>query len=547
MARVESTLGQLLFEGIENLSPNDLSSSWNTEFLAGQRLSDYIDVLRRRKRWIGLPALAIFVATLVVAWRLPSFYTSKTTILVDPQQVPSSYVPTTVSTSVLDRLSAIRQEVMSPTRLRYLMDKLGLFPEERGKVNDEGLIRRMQGSIDLQMADAGGQRLSAFNISYTAKTPQEAARVANALASMIIEENLQARHQQFYGTAEFLESELEDTKKQLEQKESELGKVKAQNILDLPESKQYHLEALSNLRIQLQASQDRVNRDHQEKVYLESMMLSAHPTVDLDGEARSGQDSSYQTEIQNLETRLSELQARYGPNHPDIRRVKKDLENLRAKEAAEKAAHPQQSAASADAVASSSHRNPVIESQLNKLNEDIQEQTRIQAQLQEQINAHAAKLEQEPAFEQRLAGMMRDYDTLRGHYNSLLDKKLSAEMAAELDSSQRGERFVVLDAAPIPNRPAGPARGLIALAGLIGGLIGGLGLAIVVEMADESVRSEHEAAQILGKIVLSEIPYIRTKEQVRWKRMAATGAVAGTILFSAALGLVISFLAGRLV
>jgi succinoglycan biosynthesis transport protein ExoP len=486
------------------------------------------------------------VATLVVALRLPSFYISKTTILVDPQQVPSSYVPTTVSTSVLDRLSAIRQEVMSPTRLKRLMDKLKLFPEDRGKVNDEDLVRKMQASIDLQMADAGGQRLSAFNISYTARKPLDAARVANELASMIIEENLQARHTQFYGTAEFLESELEDTKKQLEQKESELGTVKAQNILDLPESKQFHLEALSNLRTQLQASEDRVNRDHQERVYLQSMMLTAHPTVDLDTGAAGGEASSpYQREIQKLETRLSELQARYGPNHPDVRRVKKDLADLSAKDAADKVAHPQQPPISADLVSAASRRNPVIEAQLNKLNEDIQEQTKIEAELQVQINAHAAKLEQEPAFEQRLASLMRDYDTLRTHYNSLLDKKLSAEMAAELDSSQKGERFVILDVAPVPDRAAGPNRLLIALAGLIGGFIGGICLAIVVEMADESVRSERQAAQILGKVVLTEIPYIRTKEQLRWKRMVAVGAVVGAIVFSAGLGLLISFLAGR--
>src|ERR1700734_963557 len=71
---------------------------------------------------------------------------------------------------------------------------------------------------------------------------------------------------------------------------------------------------------------------------------------------------------------------------------------------------------------------------------------------------------------------------------------------------QKAERFVVLDAAQTPLRPAAPNRPLIAFAGLLGGLLMGAALAGVTEMSDETVRSEAEASRILGKPVLSGVP-----------------------------------------
>src|SRR5262249_3246769 len=123
-------------------------------------------------------------------------------------------------------------------------------------------------------------------------------------------------------------------------------------------------------------------------------------------------------------------------------------------------------------------RNPVVEAQLQKLNQEIEDQTKAQHQLEEQINTHVSRLEREPFFEQKILGLMRDYDTFRVHYTDLLDKKLGAEMASALETRQKGERFVILDAAQVAERPFAPNRPMMILAGFLGGLLGGLGLAI---------------------------------------------------------------------
>src|SRR5258708_38644006 len=98
---------------------------------------------------------------------------------------------------------------------------------------------------------------------------------------MVMHDNLKARAQQFSGTAEFLDNELQSVKKQLEEKENEVQRIKSQNVTDLPESKQFHLEALNGLRNQQRVSQDRANQLQQSKTYFQSAMNVHAPTAAL--------------------------------------------------------------------------------------------------------------------------------------------------------------------------------------------------------------------------------------------------------------------------
>jgi succinoglycan biosynthesis transport protein ExoP len=507
------------------------------DILKELRLRDYLRIARRRIWWIVLITSATFIIATVAARRLPNVYRSETVILVDPQQVPSTYVASTVSTSIMDRLSTIRQEVLSPTRLQQLAKKLDLYPELRAQGKGDSIIGKMQKSTSIEVIDAGGQRRSAFRIAYTSRNPSEAAVVANQLAAAFIEDNLKTREEQFAGTQEFLESELNDTKKQLEQKEAEMGRLKSEHVMDLPESKDYHLQSLSSLRIQLQESQDRVNRDQQQKVYLQSLLLNSTPTVDLDAEGNGTQSGRAQGQTQKLETQLSAMRSRYGPNYPEVRKLQDQISALKAKEATE-----EQGAPIVEKPVLRAPRNPVLEAQITKIDQEIDEQTKLQPQLQQQIDFHASKLEQEPVFEQQVAGSMRDYDTLRQHYNQLLDKKLSAEMATQLESRQKGERFEILDRAQVPSHPSGPNRLLFSLAGLFGGLLGGIGLAIFAELSDNSVRNERDAADIFGMNVLAGIPYVVTQHQLRRNRFRLAGAFVAIVFGSVAMGVVFGYL-----
>ncbi|HKV62609.1 MAG TPA: hypothetical protein VJO16_11890 [Candidatus Acidoferrum sp.] len=501
------------------------------------QIREYLDLARRRKLWIILITLGVSTCISVVAMRLPSIYRAETVILVDPQKVPEGIVPSSVSGSVADRLSTIRQEVMSPTQLGVLIKEMNLFPELKDKVSEQALVSRMQRSTTIEVVDSGGQRLSAFRIAFTDTDRYRVAPVANRLASLFIERNLKARQGLVNGTSQFLETELEETKHQLEEKERHLQDIRSRYIMDLPESKQYHLEAMNTLRDQLRSSQDQVNRDRQSKVYIQSMAGMSTQTVDLDQQTNSAK-SPYQAQVQKLEMRLKDLQVRYGPNYPDVKKLQNDINQLKAKAESEK---PETDAPDPQAnPATHQPRNPVVEAEVNKLDQDIEDQTKVQAELEKQIQYHVGKLQQVPVFEQQIAGLMRDYDSIRNHYNQLQAKKLDAQMAGNLETHQAGERFEPLDAAITPDGPAGPRRGIMIIGGFFFGLMCGIGVAFLVEVSDESVRHEREAAQIFGKPVLAGIPKITSDKEHAWALWRVASLTAGTAAAAVAFGLVIS-------
>ena len=61
------------------------SDSWLGPLPTDMKLRDYWEMARRRKWWIILTTIGVFLATVVYASRLPNIYRAETVILVDPQ------------------------------------------------------------------------------------------------------------------------------------------------------------------------------------------------------------------------------------------------------------------------------------------------------------------------------------------------------------------------------------------------------------------------------------------------------------------------------
>jgi succinoglycan biosynthesis transport protein ExoP len=530
------------------LSESPVGGMHTGEFILGDmKLGTYLDIARRRTSWIILTSIGLFVVMTIYAKRLPNIYSAETVILVDSAQVPDKYVPTINTGDIAGRLTTLQQQVLSPTRLKKLVESQGLYPDGTGRTEAE-VVHVIQKSIVVEVVNPGAGKMSAFRIEYSGRKREVVARVANQLAQMFIEENVRARVDQTQDTTQFLQDQLQETKRQLDEKDAQLRAIKSHNILEMPESKPYHMEALANVRTQVQTIQDKIQQDQRDKTMLQSMMFSGTdaPTVDVDGGAAAGGGGG-QTEIQKLEEKLSLLKSRYGPGHPDVRKTQAEIDRLRAKAGEETQASPASPVQRPAVVTPRERRqNPVLEAQIEKLDEEIQEQTKALQPLQTRMEFHESKLQQIPVFEQQIARLQQDYEILKVQYTGLLDKEKAAEISHALEVHQKGEKFEILDAAVTPEKPAAPNRLLLSLAGLLGGLLAGISLAAIAEMNDESVRTEGEASRIFGKAVLAGVPQIISSRERRARRWRTLGLVAGTVAGSVALGFLFSFVSGRL-
>ena len=511
----------------------------------------YLAIGRRRMWWVVLTTVGLFTCTVVATKRMPNIYSASTVILVDSQQVPDKYVPDITTGDIAGRLTTLQQQVLSPTRLKPVVEAQGLYPDPTGKLSEKQVISQVQKAITVELVNPAAGKLGSFRIAFSSKDRLKVAPMANQLAQMFIDENMNAREEQTADTAEFLESQLEDTKKQLDEKDAQLRAIETQNVMDLPESKPYHLEALTNLRAQMTAVQEKIQDAQRQKTLLQSMLVSgaSAPTVDVEGTAGGdGAAGPYDAQLQKLQANLAELRTHYGPAHPDVRRAQDEINKLKAKIAAA-ASDPNSAQALEDSrpaiQPSQMNRNPVIEAQIAQLDDEITQQNKLVGPLQQQIDLHTAKLQQMPVFEQQLGRLQQDYEIIKGHYKNLQDNVQAAQISHALETHQKGEHFSVLDAAVTPESPSAPARVLIDIAGLIGGLLAGVALGMIAEFNDKSIRSEKEAARIFGKPVLTETPFVTTVPERRSRMLRLTGALVGTALGSAALGFIIPILAGK--
>jgi polysaccharide biosynthesis transport protein len=513
----------------------------------------YVRLVMHRKWLVLATTLAVSSVTVIIANQPPDIYSSETLILVDPQKVPETYVKSTVTGDIRNRLSTLSQQVLSATRLQKIIDSFGLYAGERKTKAREEILAEMRKDIHTSVAtDFGsGQDLQAFRISYRGRNARVVAEVTNQLASLFIAENLKAREELAMGTTEFLSSQLAETRKVLEKQEASLRDFKLKHVGEMPEQQAADLQILGQLQAQLQAVNESLVRDEQQRSLTQSMMAQTSAVVDIDGsvtppkiaEGKEPAQRAPQTPLEADQARLKALLARgYKEVHPDVQRVRAQI----AAEEAKAAIEPPAAAKAADAPAPVPApaagpkpakgpppvtHNPVLEAQIESLDAEIAKERTQQSQLSASVASYQAKVEAVPVREQEIADLQRDYEMSKTHYAQLLDKQLSAEMATELETRQKGEKFTVLDPAVPADRPSAPNRKLIDSAGVLVGICLGLLAALATERFGTTII---DMGEVTVAPVLEVIPVIRNSRDLavskrRWL-LAAFSAAFGAAL-----------------
>src|SRR5437660_9710096 len=91
--------------------------------------------------------------------------------------------------------------------------------------------------------------------------------------------------------------------------------------------------------------------------------------------------------------------------------------------------------------------------QLEQVNSEIASRNAEHQRILKSMSGYQSRVEKLPIREQQMAALTRDYETSKANYRSLLDKKISAGMASEMERSNQSERFTVADPARVPQMP----------------------------------------------------------------------------------------------
>jgi len=483
-------------------------------------IDDYSALLRRRVWLILIPMLLAPIAGFLVSYAFPAKYTSHATVLIEEQKVPEKMVDPVITQELTARVTTLQQRVLSQARLQPLVERL--FP---GNTNQESyeMIDRIRANMSVAAVDTplaaigaasakGGKKpgtspFPGFSVMFTDSNPRQAQQICNELASALVDENTKETAAAAAGTTDVLNRGIEDAKNNLDSLDSKLAAFKKQYVGQLPGDEDNNLKILTGLNSQLESNTQTLNRAQQDKTYAESML--SQQLAAWKSSQTSTNPETLQKQLNELQTQLVQLRARYTDDHPDVIKTKADIAEIKKKLAEINKATGD---ASADETEKASAMEPAeirqLRLQLHQYSDLIANATRDQKRLQQEIAVYQGRISLTPAVEEQYKELTRDYDNALRNYQDLLAKKSSADLTVKMTNQAEGERMFLLNLADLPESPSFPNRLFFALGGLAVGLAIGVGITLILEVRDNSIRTERDAEAVLELPTLIAVPWL---------------------------------------
>jgi len=480
-------------------------------------MDDYLAMFRRRMKVILIPALLAPLAGFLVSYVFPAKYTSQSLVLVEAPKIPDVVVQQVFTEDLTQHITTIQQRVLSPSRLRPMLERLGLA---RGGQNVEDVINNIQLNMqiqpvvtDLSQVGPGGKRkpgsspVPGFYVNYTASSAREAQQICTDLTSMLLEEDLKSRQDASQGTTDFLTKQVADAKQNLDDLDKKLAAFKNQHMGQLPGDEDSNMKILMGLNSQLDANTQNLNRATQDKSYTESLLAQQLAAWKTSQSASNPQ--TLQQQLSQLQTQLIDLEARYTEDHPDVIKTKADMEQVKKKlKEINDASATGGDVANDKGSGSEPGEIRQLRLQIHQYQDLIAQATRDQKKLQQEIAVYQSRVASSPAVEGEYKELARDYDNAQKVYQDDLAKQSTSKMATQAQQQQQGEQMALLDPATLPDSPSFPNRLLFAAGGLGSGLVLGLSLALWMELRDKSIRTQADAEAAMDLPMLVAIPWV---------------------------------------
>jgi len=496
-----------------------------------------------------------------IALSLPDRYRSSAVILIEQPEIPEALVRTTVTVFAAQQIASLNERIMATPNLVDIIEKFGLYPEERKDRPARLLANRVKGRIKVNFItselSAGGRQgpgAAAFSISFEDEDPERAQAVANELVSMYMAENLKARTEQTAETKAFIDVEVNRLDKRVGELELELSEFKRDNADSLPSLNMVSLNMMDRIDSKLLELDRQLYTIEENRVRIKAQLSTIDPTTPVrlpDGTMVM----SPSDQLKALQTQLTIYQGRYSEDHPDVIKVRSDIAALEKRFGLDvepaKLDDKIVAARAALAVAKESYSddhpdvlrlqgeldelevtrnryddvdlddyanpdNPAyisLQTQLASLAIDEQALSQERQLLEADLIDYEKRLMRMPLVERELSALSRELNSVSNRYWVLRDKQFGAEMGQTLELQSKGERFTLIEPPAVPLRPFAPDRPSIFVLSLLVGLVLGVAITQLADALDDSIYSSAAVEMIQGSPPIVEIPVIASLDK----------------------------------
>lgn len=433
-------------------------------------LHQFFSILRAR---LGVAGLIMLVTiALAVGWvkLRPTHYTARAPILVDVRTDPigntplqgmvaPGYMSTQIDIVKSDRV-AERVVKMLPADQQPML-RLRETADGEKEPTAQQLAYALQSALDVKPA----RESNIINISWTGRSPAEAASVANAFAQAYLDTNLELKTTPAKRYADWFDDQVKASRENLEKAQARLSAFQERaGIVSSDERGDYETQRLTELSSQLLLAQGGRRRGGSGDT---SPGVMESPLV-----------NNLRAEVARLEARVHEASANLGSAHPQMQRMQAELASMRSRLAQESSRVGSASAANSQAG----------------VNRERELQQAIAAQKARVLSTNKARGE--------LSVLQREVENAQKAYETV-----SASAAqSRLQSQATQSNVVFLGAAPEPLRPSGPTAMQALLVSAVGGLLLGVAGALLLELMNRRVRSVDDLSLVTQLPILGSVP-----------------------------------------
>ena len=484
-------------------------------------LKKYLIILRRRIPHLLIPFVVLFGAACTIIYLLPNFYHASAKILVESQQIPNDLARSTVTSAATERIAVIQQRLMTRSNLLQIVADFGLFKEKQNKLSPTEIVELMRESANIEQIDIGRRsdrrkQAVAFTISFEYDNARQAARVANKFVELVLEQNIQSRTSRASKTHRFFERQVETLEREVALKETAIVKFKSENEASLPDSLAYRRALLTEVQSRLPAIDQKIQ------------VLAEQKTLLIRGEEVVVTDP-IEKELSALQTQIKQLRAIYSDRHPAVKRARARvaaLEKASQATAQTETANTDSEIRSEDAKETPSFSHEVT-AKLALIDRRLTSLTEQRSKEQERISALEETLAKTPRVEILLNSLNREYKALEFRLSQARSKMAEAATGEQLEEDRQSERFEVIERASTSSKPSKPDRPRLVLAGLFVSIAASVGMVLLFELMDKSIRSGADLNERLQIRPLSTIPFVVTAADRSKRIRRVWGGVIG--------------------
>ncbi len=443
-------------------------------------LHDLIAALRRRRAVALVAAAIVGVVGAIAALAVPTEYTATSMTQIEPRRLPPDFFPAQSATSYEDRMRTIKHGILARPVLEQAIRETDFFPDLRDDLDEA--VSRMRRDVEVRLEGEvpAGPPALLFVVEVHGPDRGKVAKAANLLPRIYAELTRKVMSEQARNLRQVLDAQTADMAKTLSQDEAKIVAFKQQHEPELPEMVETNARSIARLQSLVQMRHEWIADARRRR----SEVLAAAP----EGPSVAGMaEADYDGVLRHVR----QLEASYGPDHPDVKRARRELAQARTRRDAEV----------------KRFEDDRVGQHVAAIDAEIRDGQQSVAALQKELDGLEARVDAAPRWGAELASLSRDYDVLRARYATNVSRRADAAAAEALLAGDEPGMFRTVQEAVAPSRPSAPDRPRLLWLAVLAAVVAGLGAAGVTEWLDASLRGPEDAAA-LGVPVLAAIPRI---------------------------------------